>query len=714
MAVHARTISTIPVFCGKDCGGNACPLIATIENGRIVRIANNPAAGPRLSGCRRGYRLASELYSPLRLQSPLIRRGERGSGDFHAASWDEALGLVTWKLAETAGTHGSHSILAMESGGSTSAMHNTGALLTRFLNLAGGASALSGNYSNEAANFILPYLFGSRWRESGFDAYTMDHADLIILWGANILEARLGSELDRAALRARDRGARIVVVDPRRTGTSRRLSAWWLPCRPGTDAALMLAVLYVLVTEGMADRGSIDRYAHGFDLLEASVTGRDGGAPKTPLWASRICGIPEEEIVRFARLYGTTKPVMLLAGYSIQRVFAGEETYRLTVALQIATGNFGRRGGSTGSLNNLLTRPRVGTLPVPPAPQPGNVRIPILRWPDAVLEGRGGGYPADIRAVYVVGCNFLNQGADVSKNIAAFRSLDFAVCHELFLTPTARFCDVVLPAAHTLEREDIGIPWAGNFLAYKPQASPPRGQSRTDYDIFSELADRMGFGAAYTEGRDAAAWIRLFLEQSEIADLEEFRRTGIYFGAERERTGLADFVRDPAAHPLDTPSGRVEIASERYRRDTGFPAIPGWQAPPAEPEFPLLLITPKAAGRTHSQVNGEGGKSGRQPSFLEICASDALRRGIEDGDRIVIRNRRGAVLTRARVTELIMPGVVSLDEGIWFELDPGGIDTAGSANMLSSTEGTRPGKAPIMHGLPVEVMLAPDSGSTPA
>jgi anaerobic dimethyl sulfoxide reductase subunit A len=239
----------------------------------------------------------------------------------------------------------------------------------------------------------------------------------------------------------------------------------------------------------------------------------------------------------------SAKPAMLLPGFSIQRVFAGEEPFRLDVALQIATGNFGLPGGSTGSLNNRLPAPRVGRLPVPAVS--GQPAVPVLRWPDAVLEGRQGGYPTNIHAIYSVGYNFLNQGSDLRKNISAFMKVDFAACHELFLTPTARYCDVILPAAHALEKEDIGVPWLGNFLTYKRPAVPARGQARCDFDIFCDLADRMGFASQFSEGRDSSAWVQHFLDQSEVPDHEEFRQSGLYLAPDQERVGLADFAADP-------------------------------------------------------------------------------------------------------------------------------------------------------------------------
>ena len=590
---------TLPTFCGKDCGGNACPLLANVEQGRVTRIVNNPAGGKTLKGCSRGFQLPLETYAPDRLLHPLVRVGPRGSAQFREASWDEALHITAERLGEIRAKYGPTAVLNRGSAGTTSALHATWALLNRFLHLFGGCTHATGSYSNGASRFVLPYLLGDQWNVSGWDAATMQSSEMIILWGANVLETRQGAEVPQRLVEAKKRGAQIVVIDPRRSATVRHTATWWIPCRPGTDAALMLAVLHVLLTENLADRAFIKAHSTGFDQLEGYVLA-EGCSPQ---WAAPICGVAEEEIIRFARAYAAAKPAMLFPGYSIQRVFAGEEPYRLAVALQIATGNFGMRGGSTGAMNNLLPNPRVGHLSW--LELPGLPEVPVARWPDAILHGQAGGYPSDIHAIYNLGGNLVNQGSDIRKSIAALDKIDFVVSHEIFMTPTARYCDVIFPAATALEKEDIGMPWHGNYLLYKPRVLAPRGQARSDYDILCDLAGRLGFGQEFSEGRSEADWVQHFIDQSEIPDPADFRQTGIYRAADQERVGLADFAADPARYPLSTPSGKVEIASQRYRQETGFPAIPTWQAArarpalPAAPDHPQITPPHPFAGQQH-------------------------------------------------------------------------------------------------------------------
>ena len=230
------------------------------------------------------------------------------------------------------------------------------------------------------------------------------------------------------------------------------------------------------------------------------------------------------------------------------------------------------------------------------------------------------------------------------------------------------------------------------------------GEARSDYDVLWDLADRLGFGQEFSEGRTAGEWVQHFIEHSEIADPAEFRLTGIYLAPDQERVGLAEFGVDPEGHPLSTPSGKVEIASERYARETGFPAIPTWQAPPEDERYPLRLITPKSPHRTHSQGSNIPELRERDRHALGMHPQDAAPRGIADGDTVCLSNAQGTVRVPVCLSGELLPGVVSLPEGIWVELDAEGVDGGGAANMLTSTEGTVPGIACIMHAVSVQVI----------
>jgi anaerobic dimethyl sulfoxide reductase subunit A len=472
---------------------------------------------------------------------------------------------------------------------------------------------------------------------------------------------------------------------------------------PGTDTALMAAVLYVLLLEDRVDRSFVRRTSTGFEVLERYVLGLDDGRPKNPSWAEEICSTPKKTIAELARQYGRSKPTALIPGLSIQRTIAGEEAIRMAVALQTATGNIGVPGGSSGAnVWNRLPEPRFGKLPVPSLPKPSEV--PVNSWPDAILEGVAGGYPGEIKAIYNVGGNYLTTGSDLCKSIRAFQRVEFSVCHDYFLTPTAGYCDVVLPATTYLERSDVVFPET-NHLLYSHRVIDPVGEARNDYDIFCALADRLGFGGEYSQGRSADRWLEQFLESSEIEDVEGFRRSGIYVGDEQERCGLSDFLSDPESHPLDTPSGKIEIASRRYA-GLGFPDIPTWRGLQPTPEYPLYLITPHARYRINSQYANDPWFVRLEEQALWMNPEDAKVRRIEEGGRVEVESPEGKMRIPIRTTGDIMPGVVCLTAGMWPRIGRDGVDTAGSANILTSTVPTKPSLSSRTHSVAVEVRPA--------
>ncbi len=688
----------VAVSCNRDCGAG-CPLLAHVENGRVVRISNNPLRDPHMSGCLRGFEMPRIVYSPHRLKQPLVRSGPRGAGSFKEVSWKEALALVATRLSEITSQHGPDAILALGGSGSCrGAVHNTERLMRRFLQHLGGATTTLGSYSDAAVSYVKPHLFGAA--HVGIDPATLQFSKFIVLWGANVADTRFGCDLEHWIREQRRKGTTVVTVDPRRSRTVARLGSEWIPVLPGTDTALMLSVLHVLLAEDLVDRKFIARYSTGFSELEQYVRGSGSEPAKTPDWAEKICGTPANLIRDFARRYGKTKPAALIPGLSIQRTIGGEEAARMTVALQVGTGNAGVRGGTTGgNIWGGLPRPRCGSLNVPPTPE--HPTVPTYQWPDAILEGKSGGFSSDIRAIYNTGGNFLSQGSDINKNIKAFQKVEFAVCHDMFLTPTAKFCDVVFPVTTFLERSDIVFP-SSNHLFFSNKVIDPLYQSRNDYDIFCDLADRLGFLAEFSENRTSEEWVDYFLADSDVKDVAEFKRTGIYDGGNHLRVGLADFISNPQTHPLSTPSGRIELASESYAR-TGFPGIPTCRILGSSREYPLRLITPHSRYRVLSQGFNIAWFTEKEPQTLWINPKDAAAREIHDGDMVVVSSPQGRTRIPVWVTEDIIPGAVCLLHGAWPSLDANGVDTGGAANILTSTEPTLPSEGSRTHSVLVQV-----------
>ena len=688
----------VPVTCNKDCCGG-CPLLAHIKDGRVAKITNNPLRDPFMVGCVKGFRALDVLYAKDRLKRPLLRTGPRGSGSFKEISWQEALDRVAEKLDDLRRNNGCESVLAIDGSGSCiSAVHNTKLLCHRFFSLFGGFTGRIDSYSNAAAAFVVKYLFGTRL--VGFDPPTLLQSNLVILWGANLSDTRFSARIESILRKCKREGVPIIVIDPRRSNTVRRLATQWIPIRPGTDTALMAAVLWELLNKGMVAREFTDKYTIGFEDLISYVEGRTDGIVKDPVWASDICGVPADTITAFAVTYGATKPAALLPGWSLQRALGGEETYRFTVALQAATGNTGQMGGSSGGeFKGMLPKPHIPQMPVPDISR--FPLIPVLKWPDAILEGPGGGYPTEIRAIYNCGSNYLNQGSDIRKNIRAFDKVAFAVTQDLFMTPTARHSDIVLPVATFLEREDVTIP-ADNFLLYSAKATEPPPETKTDYDIFCRLSERLGFGDAFSEGRTAEEWLDIFIEASVIEDVAKFKETGIFSGDDHMRVGLSDFISDPDLHPLETPSGKIEIRSEAYEK-TGFSPTPQCRISSPSSEFPLHMITPHSKYRINSQNSNLPWIQAFEPKVLVMNQSDGEERGIRSGDTVRVFNAEGEMHIPVRLTNDIMKGVLCLPQGAWTVMDDHGIEVGGATNALTSTTPTLPSRGSRTHSVFVQL-----------
>jgi len=690
----------VPVSCDRDCGGG-CPLFACVSHGRIVRITDNPRAPELMRGCIKGYRMADTVYAKDRLKSPLIRKGERGDGHFREIGWREALDWIAERLGTIRDRHGCLSLLPFSGSGSCrAAVHNTSLVGRRFFAMFGGFVDRIDSYSSAAAAFTDMHLFGTRM--TGIDPLTLENSRMILLWGANLCETRFSSRIEAIIGQAKRRGVPVVVVDPRRTETVRKLSTQWIPILPGTDTAMLAATLYVIVNEGRLEREFVERYTIGFDDLIAYVTGNLDGQEKSPAWASQICGVPEETIIKLAREYAVAKPAALLPGLSIQRTLGGEETYRFTVALQAATGNIGKAGGSSGGeIWGKLPGIPFPSLPVPDISMLPN--IPVYSWADAVLEGGSGGYPSDIHAIYSIGGNYLNQGSDIKKNIRAFKRVDLVVTHDLFLTPTAQFSDIVLPVTTSLEREDVIFP-PDHYLFYSNQAIEPLYSCRNDYDIFCDLADRFGFGVDYSEGRTASQWVDHLMLKSGIKDIRGFKETGILEGNEQKRIGLSRFIESPEHDPLPTPSGKIEIRCPALA-ETEASTIPRCRITKPEPAFPLRIITPHSKFRINSQNSNLPWAAKLSRPVIVMNVMDACSRGIRDGNFVCVQSPQGEMEIEASITKDIITGCVSLVQGSWTKRDAQGVETGGAANMLTSAVPTLPSRGSRTHSTFVEVRM---------
>jgi anaerobic dimethyl sulfoxide reductase subunit A len=527
------------------------------------------------------------------------------------------------------------------------------------------------------------------------------NSKLIVMWGWSPLDGTFGTATPQYLKHAKQNGTRIICVDPRRTRSSVALADEHIFIRPSTDAAALIAMAQVIVSEGLHDKAYCDRFVLGLDedhlppgapagaSYESYLMGRSDGVPKTPEWASAITGIPAETIRRLAIEIATTKPTALQGGYAPGRTAFGEQYHRALYALAALTGNVGIPGGNSGGSNGATGASGIKSLPTGTNPAGARVSSPLLA--DLLARGKAGGYPADIKLIYAAGGNLFNQCPNTNKMIEALDGIEFFVGQDHFLTPTVRYADIVLPATTFWERNDVHTPWAGalHYAIFMKQAIQPMYECRNDIDIFADLARRVGV-TGYND-KTETEWLRE-LTADAVPDFEAFRSAGVArFAPPEDAVAFARQIRDPDNHKFSTPSGKIEIYSMKLA-ETPDPyglgriaPIPTW-IPPVDPSspYPLLLCSAKSRARTHS-IHGNQPRLARvDRDDIWMNPADAVRRGIANGDLVRVFNAQGETRLKVRVTDRILQGVVTMKEGAWFAPNAGGADRGGSTNVLTA------------------------------
>jgi biotin/methionine sulfoxide reductase len=681
-----------------------------------------------------------------RVTQPMVRQGwlERGPGStsgrgnepFVPVSWERALDLVASELRRVREQHGNAAIYGGSYGwASAGRFHHAQSQIHRFLNCIGGFTSSVYTYSAGASAVILPRVFApmAKARSAVTWASIVEHTELIVAFGGMAIKNSAvgsggpGRHVVRPSLEAaRARGARFTLVSPLADDLLASLDADWLPIRPNTDTALMLGLAHTLATEGLLDRDFLDRCCVGYPEFARYLLGETDGQPKSPEWAEAIAEIPAQTIRDLARRMASTR-TLITVSHSLQRSQYGEQPVWMGLVLAAMLGQIGSEGG--GYLYSLGSLAQVGnvapTVHPPAFPQgqnPVKSYIPVARVADMLLhpgtaydfDGERRTYP-DIRLVYWVGGNPFHHHQDINRLKQAFARPETIVVHEPYWTATARHADVVFPSTISLERDDIAGSSEDAYVFAMQRAMPAFGQARDDYAIFAGLAERLGLGERFTEGRSADEWLR-FIYDGLTRLLESVGTAAptfeVFWAAGELKlptpTDSEQWVRrfrdDPAGQPLPTPSGKIEVFSETIA-SFQYPDCPGhpawlepdeWLGGEAAQRFPLQMVSNQPSGRLHSQLDFgaaslETKVDGREP--LRINPLDARARGIEDGSLVKVHNDRGALLAVARLTEKVRPGVIQMATGAWYDPvslpgEPHGVCAAGNPNMVTRDIGT--------------------------
>lgn len=735
-----------------NCGGR-CVLKLHVREGIIRRIEtddrpDDALSDPQLRACIRGRSYRRRQYHPDRLKYPMKRVGKRGEARFERISWDEALDMMASQLQRVKKDYGNDAILVPYGTGSYN-QTNGRQTAARLMNLFGGSLGFYNSYSWACISMATPYVYGTN--VTGNQRQDWVNSRYILMWGWNPSEMRDGTNSEYFLKKARENGARIVCIDPRMSMSATALADEWIPIRPGTDVALMSAMAHVIISEGLHDEDFIRRCCVGFDSSQMPagyedqesycdyIFGARDGQPKSPDWAEPITGIPRETIIRLAREYGGTKPAMLYQGYGMQRRAYGEQPVLGGCVLAAITGNVGIPGGwaSGIALQADDGGPFWNVFPV--GPNPVKATIPVFLWTEAVLRGKemtaaDGVRGAEklqnnLKLIWCVASNILiNQHADVNRSARILEDeslVEFIVVQDQFLTPSARYADLVLPVCTQFETWGLEDGWKyGDEVILMPQVVEPPYETRSDYQICADLAERLGLREPYTLGRSERDWTEWavnhyrntrFPDIPSLDKLHEMNR-GVYTNPVHEpKVAFRDFRIAPEKHPLNTPSGKVELFSARLfemGQPATIPAVPKyiqeWESPFGEEaqQYPLQAIGHHYMPRVHSTHDGIDWLEEAFPQRLFINPLDAAPRGIQDGDQVLIYNDRGKVMIPCRITPRIMPGVVNIPQGAWWQPDKEGVDRRGNVNVLTSHRWTPLAFGNAQHTMMVEVIKA--------
>jgi anaerobic selenocysteine-containing dehydrogenase len=678
---------TITTACPRNCY-STCGLVVTVEDGRLRRIEAHPRNRATAEApCLKGLISIERVYAKDRILHPLRRT--RG-GAFERVAWDDALDAIADKLRVLRDEP--RSVLFYSGSGTKGLMNG---VARSFWRLYGGCTTTYGDLCWPAGLEATRLTLGANVHNAPWD---LANAGLIVLWGKNAAETNVHQMT--FVHQALDRGAEVVVVDPRRTETAERASMHVRP-RPGTDGAIALAVTHRLIERGWVDQPCVRDHVLGYEAFRESVR------RLTPAWAADVAGVPEAQVDGLAELLGTVKPATINAGFGLQRYTNSGQSLRAMIALVALTGNIGKPGAGWVFANlasHVFDAVKDPLAFYPPESPDGVFRVSIstaLLGPDMLAAS-----DPPLRMAWVERGNPIAQSPETPTVLRAFRPLEFRVVVDHFLTDTAREADLVLPARSMFEQTDvIGAYWH-DYLQLKQKAIQPPGEVKPESEVYRLLAERLGFPA------EAVARELPGPSDSEVEAFLGAKLQAVDPGLTLDRLrkgpvrapGTSDVAFDDLRFP--TPSGKIEILSDEAARRWGVDALPSWTEPvewggaaPAG-QYPLHLLTPNTKNRIHSQYGDLPSIRALDPEpLVQLAAEDARDRGLRPGDRARVFNDRGALTLRVRVDHGLRPGVVVVHNGWW-------LAEGGGVNLLSKARETDMGHGAAFHENLVEVEKA--------
>ncbi len=631
---------TVLGTCHHDCP-DSCGWVVTVEGDRAVKLRGNPDHPYSLGElCPKVNRFLDRVYADDRLLHPLVRSGPKGTGEFRTVTWAEATALVAERVGAVIAEHGGEAVLPWWDAG-TQGLIQMSSLDRRFFAQL-GASRLTGSICGATAGAGTAATYGTGRTADPLDVV---HAEVVILWGTN---TRLTNRhLWPFVEQARANGAQVVVIDPMRTVTAESAD-WFIQPRPGTDVALMLAIMHVLVRDDLVDHRYVDDHATGYEDLADRV------ADWTPERAAAETGIGADEIERLARLYGSTKRTFIRTLIGAEHHANGAMFFRTLACLPVLTGAWTVLGGGLARSTGIWSEAHTDSSVFDPVDRPATRAINMNHLGRALTDPSIG-----IHALFVWCANPLVSVPNSTQVRAGLERDDlFCVVSEQFLTDTARYADVVFPATTQIEQVDVIPSWGSMHMGWNEAAIAPLGEAVPNTELWRRLARAFGMSDPLFD-LDDEALIQLAIRGHDVA---EFRTQGWL---------EHDLVRPhlPYAHGgFATADGRAQLRADGLS-GIGADPLPVYQAPPAPTaEHPLVLLSPKTHARflnsTYSHHHGplESGP------YVELDPADAAERDIAEGDPVRIHNDRASLTLPARFTGRVRPGVVAVPWAWWGEV----------------------------------------------